>query len=127
MRKQIAICMLVIESFISGCTPIKTLRPGAETVRVVKGDAPSDLVYVGEVSGQDGSGCGVWGYKGTYERAVIDLRNKAIAMDANFVQIMGMDTPNREYRCYDNTYRIDGTAYRTKQADGENWAGSSKN
>lgn|GEM_PF-2589912 len=99
-----------------GCAQKQVLLSGAEQIRLVKGDAPHDAIYVSEVSGQHGAGCGIWGYKGTYAGAAIDIRNKALAMGADYVQVMDQDRPNLEYQCYDNIYRIDGTAYRIRQA-----------
>lgn len=107
----------VVLMAIGGCAGRpQVLQPGAETVKVGKADAVAGSVYIGEVSGQDGHGCGMWGRKGTYAGAVMSVRNQAYAMGADYVQIMGRDTPNLEFRCYDNTYRIDATAYRTPAA-----------
>lgn len=94
MPKTGSICLLIGALWVAGCAQQQVLQPGAECIRIIKGDAPHDATYVGEVSGQHGTGCGLFGYKGTYAGAVVDLRNKAAAMGADYVQIMGQDTPN---------------------------------
>lgn len=110
------IAVLFSIALISGCAERPRLHEGADQVHVAKNDPPAGSVYVTEISAQDGSGCGLWGQKGTYANAVTVLRNEALKVGADYVQIMGRDTPNLEYGCYDNTYRIDATAYRTPNA-----------
>lgn len=108
--------LLSMTAALSGCAERPRLHEGADQVHVAKNDPPAGSVYVTEISAQDGSGCGLWGQKGTYANAVTVLRNEALKVGADYVQIMGRDTPNLEYGCYDNSYRIDATAYRTPNA-----------
>ncbi|SED98204.1 hypothetical protein [Pseudomonas anguilliseptica] len=100
----------------SGCATPPRLQEGADRVQVAKNDPPQGSVYLQEISALDGEGCGGFGYKGSYANAVIRLRNEALKIGSDYVQIMGRDTPNLEYGCYDNAYRIDATAYRTPNA-----------
>jgi len=112
-----AATIALIALALAGCAgkpPV--LREGADRIQVAKNDPPPGSTYLREISVQDGSGCGLYGYKGSFARAVIHLRNEAQKLGADYVQIMGRDTPNLEYGCYDNTYRIDATAYRTPSA-----------
>lgn len=113
MRKVITAFALAV---LAGCATPPRLNEGAEQVQISKSDPPSGSVYVTEISGRDGQGCGGFGYKGSFANAVIVLRNEAQKVGADFVQIMATDKPNLEYGCYDNNFQIDGTAYRTPNA-----------
>lgn len=113
MRNAITVLAMLA---VAGCATPPHLNEGADRVQVSKSDPPPGSVYVTELSGNDGSGCGGFGYKGSFANAVIVLRNEAVKVGADFVQIMGRDTPSLEYGCYDNNYQIDATAYRTPNA-----------
>lgn len=111
------IAIILAAAALTGCAgKPPTLHEGADQVQVAKNDPPAGSVYLQEISAQDGEGCGGFGYKGSYPNAVTRLRNEALRVGADFVQIINLDTPNLEYGCYDNTYRIDATAYRTANA-----------
>lgn len=108
--------LMAMTATLYGCAERPRLHEGGDRIQIAKADPPAGSVYITELSAQDGSGCGLWGSKGTYANAVTVLRNEALKVGADYVQIMGRDTPNLEYGCYDNTYRIDATAYRTPNA-----------
>ena len=110
------VAILLAAAVLTGCAERPRLSEGADQVQIAKNDPPAGSTYVQEISAQDGEGCGGFGYKGTYANAVIRLRNEALRIGADFVQVIALDTPNLEYGCYDNTYRIDATAYRTPNA-----------
>lgn len=104
---------------LSGChhaTKPVQLRPGAEAVKVAKSDPTDNFAEVGPVSGFSGRGCGGFGHMGSYEDAVTDLKNRANAMGADYVQIMTITEPHSEPNCYDNRYKISGTAYKQTRA-----------
>jgi hypothetical protein len=103
---------------LAGCKtpPSAPAHPDASSVRVGKGDAlPSDI-EIGPISGVHGTGCGGIGFKGEYEGAVLDLKNRAAGMNANYVQIHSLIEPHIEPMCYVNEYFIRGTAYRRNMA-----------
>lgn len=111
IRKGIVcICMVLV----SGCVtvPVVSLRPGAEAVKVAKADPPDNYQEVGPVSGYDGKGCGGFGYYGTYERAVVDIKNRAYAKGGDYVQIFTITEPHLRGDCFDNLYKLSGTAYK---------------
>jgi hypothetical protein len=99
---------------LAGCAtaPLVSLNPGAEVVRVAKADPSDNYQEVGPVSGYDGSGCGYYGYCGSYERAMINLKNRANKMGADYVQIFTITEPHLDSDCYNNIYKISGTAYK---------------
>lgn len=98
---------------LAGCasTPPKLSQMGA-SVRVAKNDPPEAYVEVGSITGTSGSGCGLYGTRGTYDGAVVDLKNKAGGLRADYVQIFTLTEPHVRHACFDNTYTISGTAYR---------------
>ena len=71
-----------------GCaaTPV-VLTPNASDVRTGKADPSENAKELGPVTGTNGAGCGLYGYRGTYERAYSQLKNNAAALGANYVQI----------------------------------------
>ena len=109
--------LIVSALLLSGCAakPV-LLQPGAESVRIGKNDPEPGFVYVGEVSGASGNGCWLYGSQGSFGESAKALRNEAFALGADYVQIMSETRPGlrgtTEAGCYQNTYRIDGTAYK---------------
>lgn len=114
MHKLITITALAL---LSGCTAKQvSLQPGAERIQIGKNDPAPGYEYVGEVSGASGNGCGLFGSPGSFAESATDLRNQALSLGADYVQIMAQTKPglqgSAETGCYRNTYRIDGTAYK---------------
>lgn len=106
--------VLSVLAAFTGCVsvPVITLTPGAEVVKVAKADPPDNYQEVGPVSGYDGTGCGGFGYLGTYERAVLDLKNRSYGMGGDYVQIFTITEPHFRPGCFDNQYKLSGTAYK---------------
>jgi len=98
--------------FVSACAHNVALVPGAERVTVGKNDPTDNFSDVGQVTGFDGRGCGGFGYRGIYERAVLDIKNKAFQLGADYVQIFTITEPHYRPGCFDNLYKISGTAYK---------------
>jgi hypothetical protein len=98
---------------LSACaSPNVVLDPGANAVKVAKSDPSDNFEEVGPVSGSHGEGCGAFGYPGTYEGAVTDIKNNAHKMQANYVQIFTIVEPHFRPGCFDNLYKLSGTGYR---------------
>ena len=110
MKKLLKVLFLM--TFLASCaaTPV-VLERGAQNVKTGKNDPPEGSVEIGSISVQDGSGCGLYGFRGEYERAVILLRNKAMQMGGNYVQIYSMTEPHSDYNCFVNSFVIRGTVY----------------
>jgi hypothetical protein len=113
------ILAIALTALLAGCSaqPV-ALQPGAETVKIGKDDPGAGYTYVGEVSGISGSGCGLFGTKGSFADSAKAMRNEASAIGADYVQIMTQTKPGHggsaESGCYRNAYQIDGTAYKSK-------------
>jgi hypothetical protein len=101
---------------ISGCStisaPLLKLDVGAERVVVAKSVPDDNYKVIGPVSGIDGVSCGGFGYRGTYERAITNLRNKTYVMGGDYVQIIKLTEPYSATNCYVNEFSIRGTAYK---------------
>lgn len=109
MNKLIPLLCLL---FTACAAPTVTLLPEADRITVGKGDPLDNYNQIGPVSGYDGDGCGAFGYLGTYERAVTDLKNKAFQIGTNYVQIITITEPHFVPGCFDNVYKISWTAYK---------------
>ena len=69
---------------------------------------------LGPVEGESGNGCSGFGTLGTYEASEADLRNRASAMGANYIEIQRVIAPHDNgTQCADNRMTIHGVAYRT--------------
>ena len=113
MKKLLAVLLCF---GLCGCAtiPLYNLQQGAEVVRVAKADPPDNYQEAGQISVYDGAMCGpmYWGYKGTYEQAVIKLKNKAYQMGADYIQIFTISESDLTSNCGNNIYKISGTAYK---------------
>lgn len=99
---------------LSGCVtaPVRTLSPEAQKVTVAKSDPSDNYEIVGPVSGFDGKGCGAYGYRGSYERATTNLRNRTSKMGGDYAQLVSMTEPHLRGDCFDNQFVIRATAYK---------------
>ena len=86
--------------------------PGAQSVRVDKADPPQGYVTVGPISAVDGHGCGGFGRAGSYLNAINQLRNEALTMGADYVEIYSLIPPHSETGCFVDAYQIAGMAYK---------------
>lgn len=105
--------ILLLGMLVVSCarTPL-VLSPNANDVQVGKGDPPRNAKELGPVTGSNGSGCGLYGRRGTYEGAYIQLKNTAAALGANYVQIYRISEPHLSGNCFVNVFSISGMAYR---------------
>ena len=61
----------------------------------------------------NGGGCGGYGRIGSYDGAVIDLRNRTAAVGGDYVEIVAMVPPHQSGGlCVDDTFAIHGIAYK---------------
>ncbi len=97
------------------CAPAAPARLSVQgsDVQVGKAHPVADATVLGPVDGQSGSGCAGFGAIGTYETAEADLRNRAAALGANYVEIQTVVPPHDTgTQCPDNRMIIHGMAYR---------------
>jgi len=85
---------------------------GSEDIAVEKADPPAGSRAVGNVEATHGEGCGFAGTKGTYEGALVVLRNKAAELGGNYVRVMGVTAPHPTGGCYDDRFVIIGDVFR---------------
>lgn len=115
LRRYLILILLVV---LSGCASHQiTLNQGAEKVRIAKSDPLDNFEPIGPVSGINGNGCGLFGYIGTYDRAILDLQNKTYAMGGSYAQIFTITEPHLRGDCFDNVYKINATAYKKVRSE----------
>ena len=111
MSKIIILILAIV--CISGCAgPKIKLSQYGQQVKVGKSDPTDNYSDMGSITAVDGSGCGAIGYKGTYDRAVILLKNKASLKGGDYVQIYTLTEPHFRPGCFDNEYKINGTLFK---------------
>lgn len=111
MNAQTLITLAAV--FLGGCAaPAVMLHEDGRAVKVGKSDPADNYSEIGPITAIDGSGCGAYGYRGTYDRAVAILKNKAAQQDGNYVQIFTLTEPHFRPGCFDNVYKINGTLFK---------------
>jgi hypothetical protein len=106
---------------IVGCAsrPAIINIPGASKVKVGKSDPADNYSDIGPITASDGHGCGLFGRRGTYNGAVLKLKNLAAGFGGNYVQIFTLKEPHSRGGCFDNTYTISGSIFK-KTSDSPN-------
>ena len=118
MRKY-TLFILVMAALAMGCVAkasVPKMSPRAQVVRTGKGDPGPGMHEVGPVEASNGSGCGGFGTEGSYEGALAELKNRAAALGADYVQIFTMEGPYLSGKCRENAFVIRGMAFRSQAA-----------
>jgi hypothetical protein len=124
-----ALFAIAAMSFGCAALPVEpvTFSPGAANVRIGTPSPGVGATDLGMVKGSDGQGCGLFGTTGTQERAYTSLKNNAMAMGADYVQILTVIKPFQDGQCWHNKeYSISGMAYklppvRQEPANSKGW------
>lgn len=98
-----------------GCAtaPPPTLMVGAEQIRTGKGDPDQGMEEIGPIEVSDGSRCGHLGKRGSFKHVMIRLKNRALQMQADYVQIFTITEPHAVTSdCFDDRFMIRGIAFR---------------
>jgi hypothetical protein len=111
MKKLLlGVCITLL---LAGCAnPPINMSEGAKSVKVGKSDPTDNYSEIGPITATDGHGCGGFGILGTYDQAVIILKNDAFEKGGDYVQIMTLTAPHSEYGCFANPYTISGTLFK---------------
>lgn len=100
---------------LAGCTAsAPQIKGGNNAVRVAKSDPGPGYIELGPVSGEHGGGCGLYGVRGTYDGATAIVKNQALEMGGDYVQIVDVAPPHMAGVCRVNTFRVSGTVFRRK-------------
>lgn len=104
----------LIALLITGCVtaPVVTLSEAGLAVKVGKSDPRDNYSEIGPITASDGASCGGYGYRGTYNRAVTNLKNKAAMIGGDYVQIFSLTEPHSQGGCFNNLYKISGTLFK---------------
>jgi len=89
----------------------ETKISGSERVVVSKVSPENGAKNKGSIIGVHGNGCGLMGFKGDRDGAIIALKNKAVRMGASYVLILKEQGPYSDGKCAHNEYKIEGNAY----------------
>lgn len=104
--------MMLTTILVVGCTaPTVMLSDAGRVVKVGKSDPTDNYTEIGPITATDGRGCGAYGYRGSYDRAVVELKNKASLQGGDYVQIFTLTEPHFRPGCFDNVYKINGTLF----------------
>lgn len=111
MQKGLILALILF--CLGGCaTPAVKLSDAGRMVKVGKSDPADNYTEIGPITATDGSGCGAFGSRGTYDRAVKVLKNKASLQGGDYVQIFTLTEPHFRPGCFDNVYTINGTLFK---------------
>jgi hypothetical protein len=107
-RWSLSRALLVAVILTTGCTTVGEVPP-----RVwVQPETPGATYRaVGVVQGKDGTGCGLYGYRGTAEAALFKLKKAALDMNADYVDVDSVSPPRYRGLCRWNVMTIRGTAF----------------
>lgn len=100
---------------LAGCAGLP-LEPGAERVQFVDvrtmPNQQPDFEYdnLGPVVGEDGAGCGLFGYWGDREDAEARIKNATARLGGDTILFTLWQPPHDIPLCRDNVYKIAGTA-----------------
>jgi hypothetical protein len=84
----------------------------AKTVKVAKSDPADNYSEIGPITATDGFGCGAFGNRGSYDLAMVRLKNMAHEKGGDYVQLVTLTEPHLRGNCMDNVYTISGTLYK---------------
>lgn len=109
-----SICIFALAALLAGCVsaPILTLSEAGKGVKVGKSDPADNFSEIGPITAIDGTGCGAFGYRGTYDRAVIKIKNMGAEMGGDYVQVFSLTEPHLRGDCFSNAYKINGTLFK---------------
>jgi hypothetical protein len=96
-------------------TPV-AVAPAAQRIEIRKADPPKGAREIGPIEAMHGSGCGLYGAKGTYDSALAELRNKTAEMGGNYVEVLTVTEPHSETGCFDNRFVIRGVVFQVRSA-----------
>jgi hypothetical protein len=107
-----------LATLLAGCieADLPQLTTAGQAVATGKSDPAPGTRDLGPIEASNGSGCGAFGTKGTFEGAMIDLKNRAATLGANYVQIFTLTEPHHGGGCYVDAFVIRGLAFRVPNA-----------
>lgn len=112
--RTLPIALLFFAVLVSACRPkpaVSDAPDRSDEVAAEKADPPAGAHEIGPVEAMDGGGCGMLGVTGSYDGALRAVKNKAVAMGANYVKIVTLVEPHETAGCWDKGYTIRGVAY----------------
>jgi hypothetical protein len=110
--KNSGVLIFIAVFLVTGCASTQVnLTNAGKKVKVGKSDPADNYSELGPVTAVNGSGCGAFGSRGTYDGAVATLKNKGANMGGDYIQIFTLTEPHFRPGCFDNEYKISGTLF----------------
>ena len=109
-----------LATLLAGCieADLPQLTTAGTVVATGKSDPAPGTQELGPIEASNGSGCGWFGARGNFEGAMVDLRNRAAAMGANYVQIFTLTEPHGSGFCFIDAFTIRGLAFHVAKGPG---------
>ena len=106
---------LLLTSFFVGCstTPLDVkLNEEAKNVLVKEDKPQNNYELISSISVSNGKGCRDFGYLGTKEDALKELKNKTKQLGGDYAQVTNVSKPHLDGGCYVNEYEIQAIIYK---------------
>jgi len=106
---------LALVPFIVGCStsPLSVdLKPEAKQITVTNEKPKGNYELIAPVTVSHGRGCRDFGYLGSKEDAIKELKNKTSELRGDYAQITKVTQPHLDGGCFDNRYQITALVYR---------------
>jgi hypothetical protein len=109
----------------AACAPTAplVLTPEAQRITVGQSDPGPGYLVVDGVDVIDGSGCGAFGTRGSFNGALKKLRFEAGRLHGDFIKIVSTKEPyatppgpNGQWGCYHNAYSISAIVYKKSES-----------
>lgn len=94
----------------------KSVKDRLKTIKIAKADPADNYTEIGPITASDGSGCGLFGSRGSYDGAIMAIKNAAYEQGGDYVQIVTLTEPHIRGGCMDNAYVISGTLFKKTSA-----------
>ena len=109
------IASFALVPFIVGCSTsplLVDLNPGTENIIVKDVKPQGSYEVIAPISVSNGKGCRDFGYLGTKEDAMKELKNKVQELRGDYAQITAVTKPHLDGGCFKNEYEIMALVYR---------------
>jgi hypothetical protein len=120
VQKTALLLVLFALVITAGCVPTAplVLTPEAQRIQVGQADPGQGYLVIQGIDAIDGSGCGAFGSRGTFNGALLQLRYDAALVHADYIKIISTKEPYGDQHCFHNEYSISAIAYKKTDAAG---------
>ena len=122
MKRLLSVVVTLIIAPACAPTAPLVLTPEAQRITVGEADPGPGYQAIEGIEAEDGSGCGAFGTRGTFNGALNKLRYQAGQLHADFIKIISTKEPyltpahGDNWACFHNEYSISAIAYKKTAA-----------